>query len=258
MTINALNPGPGGSPTRRTPTRRCGRTSSGAAEPSTRSPATSTLPARRARRPHLQDGEPRRSSRPRRLAPAREAHRGDDGEPGVREPGDFAALPRHLRTAPDRSWPGPPTTTCRRSSPTRGAALERRLPARPGLPRHPAHDPRDRPIETHPAAFRDGGDPHELRDHSAGLQRRRWDHVQRHQVRFRTRARTGCRRPQLGDDDGAVDAPTPSCRADLPPAPGPTRSAWRPSSRARTRSTTRSAFEKPGPIDKTREATDGF
>jgi malate synthase len=61
--------------------------------------------------------------------------------------------------------------------PPRGAALERRLRARPGGARHPArHDPATVLIETILAAFEMDEILYELRDHSRA-QRGRWDYI---------------------------------------------------------------------------------
>ena len=167
--------------------------------------------------------------------------------------GSTASRPRQPRRLPRCTWrpaassrstkDSGPTSTCPRWVP-RGAAVERRLQPRPGLPGHPAqHDRATVLIETYPAAFEMEEILYELRDHSAGLNAGRWDYMFSVIKCFRTRGKDfPAPRPQLGDDDRAVHAGLHrAAGAHLPQARAHLRSAaWPPSSPARTPRSTRS------------------
>ena len=132
--------------------------------------------------------------RPARLAPAREAH-------PRRRRADVAAAWSTSRS----TWPpaassrstaatGPYFYLPKMESPPRGAAVERRLRPRPGLPRHPArHDPGDRADRDLPGGVRDGGDPLRAARPLRRAQRRPLGlHVQRHQELPHPRRATSC------------------------------------------------------------------
>ena len=157
-------------------------------------PARSTSPARgqgvRARRRRA--GHDRRP--PARLAPAGEAHhrrrRADFGQPGR-----LRALLLPLRAAAARRGPGARTSTCRRWRATSrrgcGTTCSSSPRTRSGIPRGTIRA--TVLIETYPAAFEMEEILYELREHSAGPERRPLGlHLQRHQEVPHPRARSSC------------------------------------------------------------------
>ena len=111
-------------------------------------------------------------------------------------------------------------------------------------------------IETHPAAFEMEEILYELRDHSAGLNAGRWDYmfitVLPHQGRALRAAR-----PELGDHDRAVHAPTPSCSCGPATSAAPAIGGMAAFIPSKDEQTNERAFAKVRD-DKTQEAGDGF
>ena len=83
-----------------------------------------------------------------------------DGRARLRQPHRLRALHGRLRAAAARQGQGPLLLPAEDGIPPRGAAVERRVHHRPGLPRHPArHHPGHRADRDDPGRVRDGRDP---------------------------------------------------------------------------------------------------
>ena len=128
-----------------------------------------------------------------RLAPARAA-RARRRRAGVGQPVRLRPVHVPLGQAGARARQRAVLLPAEAREPPRGAALERRLPARAGRARHPARDdPRDRPDRDDPRRVRDGGDPLRAARALGRAQRRPLGlHLQRDQEVPRTATTSSC------------------------------------------------------------------
>ena len=172
----------------------------------------------------LHDGDLADHRRPAaRLAPDREAPPGRRRAAG-RGSGRLRPLLLPLRAAAARPRRRTVLLSAQAGESPRGAALERRLRARPGPARHPArHDPGDRADRDLPGRVRDGGDPLRAARTLRRAERRPVGlHVQRDQEVPDPGRGLPAARPERGDDDRAVHAGVHrTARPDLPPARRP-------------------------------------